>query len=49
MNARKHLLYLPKKLQKTILLVPRFQLIYYFGYSLRIYTILFQTAHRRIH
>ena len=45
---KKHL-YLPKKLQKTLLLVHRIQVIYYFTYSLRRYTILFQTAHRRIH
>ena len=31
-NFKKYLLYRPKKLQKTLLLVHRFQVIYYFGY-----------------
>ena len=42
MNLKKHLLYLPKKLQKPLLLIHQFQVIIYFAYSLRRYTILFQ-------
>ena len=43
MNLEKYILYLPKKLQKTLLLAHRFQVIYNFAYSLMRYTNLFQT------
>ena len=46
---KKYLFYLPRKLQKTLLSVHRFQVIYYFTYSIGTCTILLQIAHCCIH